>query len=129
MKRAKKGCLLAMLATVLISLFLYIPIWIDDSDARQNRARVHELIEVGQNLSAAQRILRDGGFQLTYDEPIAPTIRKDYLHQLVIVGETRPNLFETIGYAADLPWMPFTHSESPYVIIEADLDGNITGTH
>ena len=126
MKPSRKGCLIVLIAVALISVLLYIPIWNADAEARQNRARVNELISVGQNLDEAQRILRDSGFALYYDEPITPTINKDYFQQLVIVGETRPNSFESFAYAAGLSWMPFTHSESPYVIIDASLDGTIT---
>ena len=60
------------------------------------------------------------------ERPIAPTDEQDYLQQLVIVGDPIPNTFETIAYAAQLPWMPFTRSASAYVIINADLDGTIT---
>ena len=115
-----------MIAIALISVLLYIPIWNADAEARQNRARVNELISVGQNLDEAQRILRDSGFALYYVEPITPTINKDYFQQLAIVGETRPNSFESFAYAAGLSWIPFTHSESPYVIIDASLDRTIT---
>lgn len=126
MKSKEKGCLVALVALALISILLYIPIWIDDAEARGNRARVNDLISVGQSLNDAQRTLRDSGFRLSYDEPIKPTVAEDYLHQLVIVGNTSPNSFESFGYAAGLSWMPFIHGESAYVIINADLDGTIT---
>ena len=126
MKRVKKGFLIAIIAIVLFSLILYIPIWLNDAEARENRARVNQLISVGHNLDEAQRVLRESGFKLSYDEPIKPTINKDYFQQLVVVGETRPNSFETFAYAAGISWMPFTHSESPYVIINASLDCIIT---
>ena len=126
MKPSRKGCLIVLIAIALISVLLYIPIWNAHAEARQNRARVNELISVGQNLDEAQRILRDSGFALYYDEPITPTINKDYFQQLAIVGETRPNSFESFAYAAGLSWIPFTHSESPYVIIDASLDRTIT---
>ena len=61
-----------------------------------------------------------------YDEPIAPTFKKDYLQQIVIIGKTQANAFESFAYAAQLSWMPFTHSESPYVVIDATLEGEIT---
>ena len=127
MKNANKGCLIALIAVILISVAIYIPIWNNDAEARRNRDRVNELISVGQNFDEAQRILRDSGFRLSYDEPIKPSINKDYVQQLVIVGDTQPNLFESFAYAAGISRMPFTHCESPYVIINADLDGNITG--
>lgn len=126
MKHPKKGCHIALAAVALISVILYIPIWINDAAARRNRIQVNELISVGQNLDQAQRILRNSGFKLSYNEPIKPTIKEDYFQQLVIVGETQPNSFEMFAYAAGLSWMPFTHSESPYVTINASLNGNIT---
>lgn len=119
MRRAKTVCLIALVAVGLISVILYVPIWINDAEARRNRDRVNNLISVGQDFDEAQRILRDSGFELSYDEPIKPTINEDYFHELVIVGETQPNIFETFGYAAGLSWVPFTHTESPYVIIRA----------
>ncbi len=127
MKTAKKGCLVMLIVLTLTSVILYIPIWNDDAEVRRNRDRVNELISVGQNLDEAQRILRDAGFRLRFDEPIKPTVNKDYLQQLVIVGETQPNSFESFAYASGILWMPFTHSESPYVIINANFNGTITG--
>lgn len=118
--------ILGLVLIAAISLLLYIPIWQDDAEARENRVKVYELITVGQNLDDAQGRLRKAGFKLVYDEPITPTIDEDYLLQLVIVGETKPNTFESFAYAAELSWMPFTHSESAYVIINANLDGTIT---
>lgn len=126
MKSAKKGCLIAIIAVVLVCVLRYIPIWSADAEARRNRDSVNELISVGQDLNEAQRILRDSGFALYYQEPIKPTINKDYFQQLVIVGDTQPNSFESFAYAAGLSWVPFARIESPYVIIHASLDGRIT---
>ena len=83
------------------------------------------MITVGQDLSDAEKTLKNAGFELEYDSPIDLTGNEDYLHQLVIIGETRPNSFETFAYAAGWSWMPFTHSESPYVKIDADRNGKI----
>ena len=114
-------------ATVaLISLILYIPVWRDDAESRRNTIIVRNLISVGQNLYDAQSDLKNEGFELLYDEPVTPTINRDYLLQLVIVGNTHPNVFETIAYTVGLSWSPFTHAESAYVEIRADLDGTIT---
>ena len=121
-----KFCLFALALATAISLLLYIPIWQDDAAARRNKAKVRELISIGQNLDDAQAKLKNAGFELSYDEPIDPTGNGIYVTQLVIVGETQPNTFESLGYAAQLPWMPFTHTESAYVIIDANLDGTIT---
>jgi len=104
----------------------HIPVWIDDSKARDNKAIIKEMISVGSDLNKAEIIIKKAGFKLMYDSPITPTYDKSYLSQLVIVGNTQPNIFETIGYAAQLPWMPFTSNESPYLIIDATLDGKIT---
>ena len=104
----------------------YIPVWREDAITRQNRSRVLELVKVGQELEKAEHRLRNAGFKLLYDQPITPTVNEDYLQQLVIVGETRPNTFETIGYVTQASWIPFTHSESPYVKINASLEGIIT---
>lgn len=127
MKTASKACLIALGVPFAISLLIYIPIWIDDSAARKNRAHVSTLIRIGQNLDEAERILKDARFRLLHDKPIAPTINKDYLHQIVIIGNPKPNIFETIAYSTELPWMPFIHSESPYLVIDATLAGTITG--
>ena len=114
-------------ATVaLISLILYIPVWRDDAESRRNTIIVRNLISVGQNLYDAQSDLKNEGFELFYDEPVTPTINRDYLLQLVIVGNTHPNVLETIAYTVGLSWSPFTHAESAYVEIRADLDGTIT---
>lgn len=115
-----------ILALAFISLVLYIPVWQDDAKSRHNKIIVNDMITVGQNLDEAQRKLKNAGFKLMYDTPIKPTANKDYLSQIVIVGANRPNIFESFAYAADLSWFPFTHSESAYVIIRADLEGEIT---
>jgi hypothetical protein len=103
----------------------YIPIWREDARARESRIRVYQLISVGEDLNKAEDKLKNKGFKLWHDEPIAPTVNKDYLQQIVIVGNTLPNNFESFSYASGW-WMPFTHSESPYVIINATLEGIIT---
>lgn len=126
MRSKRNGYLIALATLLLVVVAFYLPVWIDDAEARRNRARVNELISLGQNLGEAQKILRDAGFRLYHDQPVTPTINKDYYQQLVIVGDTRPNAFETIAYTVGLSWMPFTRSESPYVVIDADLDGIIT---
>jgi hypothetical protein len=104
----------------------HIPIWIDDYAARKNKAKVRELISVGQDLSEAEGIIKNTGFRLMYDKPITPTYDKSYLQQIFIVGSTSINVFESFAYAAQLSWMPFTHNESPYLVINASLDGTIT---
>jgi len=123
-KRLKIGFLSALLV-VGLSLLFYIPIWQDDAEARRNRTHVHEMISVGQDLYAAEVLLKNAGFKLMYDRPITPTVNENYLEQLVIIGETQSNGFETFAYIVGLAWMPFTHSESPYVVINAGLDGEI----
>lgn len=126
MNRPIKLSLFASVFVALISLLIYIPIWQDDAEARRNRAEVHELISIGQDLNEAQSKLKAAGFQLTYDEPIDQTGTGQSVTQRVVIGETQPNAFETIGYAAGIRRMPFTRVESAYVTIRADLDGKIT---
>ena len=126
MTRLKTTGLITLIAVALVSVILYVSVWIDDAKARENRSQVNDLIAVGQDLDEAQRILQAAGFRLLYSQPIKPTGDESYSQQLVIVGNTQPNLFETIGYVFSSSWMPSTHTESPYVIIEANLDGTIT---
>ena len=82
---------------------------------------------VGQQLSEAENILTKKGFRLMYDEPVTPTANKNNLQQIVIFGETQPNIFETFAYTTQLTWVPFTHKESQYLVIDANLNGIITG--
>ena len=124
--KMKRAIAIALIAIGVLTIILYIPIWLDDAQARQNRGRVNNLIKVGQDLDDAELILKDAGFRLMYEQAIAPTVNKDYLMQIVTVGETQPNAFETFAYVTNLSWIPFTHSESPYVIINANWDGKIT---
>lgn len=126
MKKFKKIFLISLSAILALSILGYIPIWKNDMEARKNREQVYGLVEIGDDLELAQEKLRKAGFRLMYDNPITPTIDRDYFQQLVIIGNTRPNFFETMGYTMQARWMPFTHSESPYVIISATLDGEIT---
>ena len=125
MKKAKTGCLIVVLLCAFVAVIMYIPVWIDDVEARSNKEEVRKLIHIGQNLSEAEIILCNANFKLVHEKPIAPTYDKSYLQQLVVVGNTQPNFFESIAYASG-SWMPFTSGESPYLIINADLDGIIT---
>lgn len=126
MKKTQKVVLIGFGFFAAITILGYIPIWKADMEAREKRRQVYDLVQVGDDLKSAQKELKDAGFELRYEEPITPTIKNDYLQQLVEVGETRPNFFETLAYTTQAPWMPFMHSESPYVIIDATLEGEIT---
>ena len=117
--------ILAIGSITLVSLVLYIPVWQADAKCRRNKNIVNDIITVGQNLDEAQQQLENAGFELVYDKPITPTANEDYLLQLVIVGETQPNTFETFAYVEELSWFPFTRSESAYVRIRAGRDGII----
>lgn len=126
MGKPLKICLIILAALCVLSAVLYYPIQRDDTQTRLNRKRLKDIVTVGQNLKYAEQILMDAGYQLEYSDAIKPTINQDYLQQLVLVGPRQPNIFETIAYTTGLSWMPFTHSEAPYVIINANLDGKIT---
>ena len=125
MKKSKFGCLMALLFGVVVAVMMYLPVWVDDFEARSNKEEVLRLVHVGQDISEAEAILKENDFRLYHDEPITPTYDESYLQQLVIVGNTQPSFFESISYATGI-WMPFTSGESPYLIINADLDGVIT---
>lgn len=58
-------------------------------EAKRNRERVNNLIQVGDQILEAQHILTEEGFTLVYEEPIHPTGPEDYLQQLVVIGDTR----------------------------------------
>jgi len=92
---------------------------------RTERASVHDLVAVGHNISDAQRILRAKGYALLYEDPIHPTQAKDYLQQLVVIGETTPTASDTFFYVTTGGANPL-RKESPYVVIEAGNDGIIT---
>lgn len=126
MKKAKKVLLVSIGVLLAMTVLGQILIWKDDMEARENRQQVYDLVQVGDDLKSEQKELKDAGFKLRYEEPITPTINNDYLEQLVIIGDTQPNFFETLKYTTEAPWMPFVHGESPYVIINATLEGEIT---
>ncbi len=92
---------------------------------RTERARVHDLVAVGHDIADAQRILKEKGYALLYKEPIHPTQAKDYVQQLVIIGETNPTASDTFFYVTTGGGNPL-RKESPYVMIEAGNDGVIT---
>jgi hypothetical protein len=97
-------------------------------EARQIRAerdRVHGLVAVGHSFFDAQRVLKEKGYALLYKEPIHPTQAKDYVQQLVIIGETQPTASDTFFYVTTGGANPLW-KESPYVILEAGNDGIIT---
>lgn len=125
----QKGCLIAFLSVAALCILLQLPASIQDAETRRNRDKAMELIAVGQSLEEAESVLQDAGFRLLHDEPASPTINKDYLQQLVIIGDTKANAFDTVAYFTGSSWMPFTSTESPFLVIEADLDGIITDIH
>lgn len=94
-------------------------------EAKRNRERVNNLIQVGDQILEAQHILTEEGFTLVYEEPIHPTGPEDYLQQLVVIGDTRHSPAETFFYVTTGGAGPIK-KESPYVIIEAQNDGIIT---
>ena len=108
----------------LIAVFLAGCTVSEDRALRKERERVLSLITVGQDFDEAQNTLREKGYKLFYEEPIQPTSKKDYYQQLVVIGNTNPNLMETVSYVTNKN-LPGTRSESPYVIINADLNGKI----
>ena len=97
----------------------------EDNLRRANRLKVQYLVRVGESLPEAERLVVSAGFELMHSKAITPSVGKDYLQQLVIVGNTQPNMFESIGYTTGISWMPFTHEESSYVVIDAELNGTI----
>ena len=115
-----------IVAATVVADVIQVPVRNQDARRRRNIDRVHGIVVVGQHLTDAEQRLATAGFEMLYSEPIKPTVNKDYQQQLVIVGNTVPNIFESLAYAWQFSWMPFTHSESPYVVIDADLDGTIT---
>ena len=124
----KKLLLIGVIPLVLILAFILtcrFRIRTEDNLRRNNRLKVQQLVRTGQSLPEAERLVVSAGFELVHSKPITPSVGKDYLQQLVIVGDTQPNTFETIGYTTGISWMPFTHEESSYVVIEAELDGTI----
>ncbi len=92
---------------------------------RTERARVHDLVSVGHTIADAQRILTEKGYTLLYEKPIHPTQAKDYVQQLVIIGDTQPTASDTLFYVTTGGANPL-RKESPYVVIEAGNDGIIT---
>ena len=96
-----------------------IPIWLADMQTRQDKAKVYELVKVGQETATAMEVLMSHGFILRKAESNGTS-------QLVVVGDTAPNFFETLQYTTRLPWVPFTNSESPYVVIDSTDAGVIT---
>jgi len=90
---------------------------------RQERAKVHQLVQPGQPIADAQARLVARGYKLAYNEPIYPTLDKDYQHQLVIIGQTQPSALDTLCYIMD--WQNPLSPGSPYVVIDADTEGVI----
>ena len=123
----KAGKVLLLTAAIMgiIGAIIYIPVARDDAEARMNKKRVMSLIKIGDDLDKAEEILRNAGFKLAYKSPIKPTVKEDYFQQLVRVRDGGPNLFDKLSETFGRP-MPFTHKESPYVAINAGLDGVIT---
>lgn len=126
MKRRYVIALIVVGAMLGIGFLLQVPIWQEDAKVRKEKVKIRQLIAVGQDLDQAEAVLISSGYQLYYDDAIKPTYDESYYSQLVIVGQSRPMGLESLAYAIDLSWMPFTRSESAYLMIEADLDRTIT---
>jgi hypothetical protein len=126
MKTAMKTILIVVTVLSTLIIAISIKVWWEDDKARENKILIRKLIGAGQQISEAENILKKTGYRLMYDEPIKPTTNKDYLQQIVIIGETQPNIFETFAYATQSNWVPFTHKESQHMVIDATLNGVIT---
>lgn len=122
----KKYTFVMLSMVVSLIVVIYILAWLDDLETKRNRMLVHELVDVGDDLREAEQKIKASGFKLLYEAPIDSTINREYVQKIVVVGKTNPNLFESFAYAAQLQWMPFIHSESPYVIINATLEGKVS---
>jgi hypothetical protein len=95
-----------------------------DRQARQNRQKIHHIIEVGQNLEEGIALLEGLGFEMAYQEPRVLT--KDDLHQLVRIRTSKPSSLDSIAQVTGFSWIPFTHKEARYLVIHADSNGIIT---
>lgn len=125
MKKPMRYGAVILCGILVMGVLLHIPIWRADAAARRERQKVYQLVSVGQDLADAESKLKAAGYELFYDQPIKPSINKDYYQQLVIVGDTQPRGLESFAYAINASWMPYTRSESSIVIINAGLDGRI----
>lgn len=108
---------------LLIAIFALSKI-IESNEIKKNRFKVNNLIYVGQNLIEAQDILKKEGFILVYEEPVDSTGLGQHVHQSVIIGDRMPNIDETFFYVLTGGVSPFA-GESPYVGIEANIEGKI----
>ena len=96
---------------------------LEDKRIRDERIRVHELIRVGQNIDVAQKVLKANGYKLVYEKPIDQTGLNETLTQLVVIGDTTISTLDGFLYAAQLSHP--IKKESPYLVIDADIEGNI----
>ncbi len=92
---------------------------------RAERARVHQLVTVGQTIESAQAALRSNGFVLFYESPVDLLKDGTVFQQLVRISKTGPTGDDTFFYTITGGKNPF-RKESPYVVIEAGADGIIT---
>ena len=96
------------------------------AEANANRAKILNLISVGNSFAQAEAKLEESGFKFYYDKPIDPTGRGEHLQQLVLVhpaflkSDTQSSFRYTVGADA-------SKSESlPFIVVEANSAGIIT---
>lgn len=93
------------------------------------KREVASLIQIGEQIEIAQAELIGRGFDLVYEDPIDQTGLREYVSQLVVVGETKRGGVSKFLYAVDSPILSNLKNplgyESPYVVIHASPDGVI----
>ncbi len=87
------------------------------------KARVRHLVNPGQSLGDAEQKLSDLGYVLLYEQAIYPTLQRDYVQQIVVVGDARRSKLDSICYAVGI--LNPLNAGSPYVVIDASPDGTI----
>jgi len=86
------------------------------------KARVYEMVDIGQSLPVVEQRLISQGYILVYEKAIYPTGPK-YMQQLVKIGNTDRSVIDTFCYTVGIanPLSPGL----PYVVIDASPDGRI----
>lgn len=118
--RLKVGAVLLVLTAGLVALPA-VSYALENRQLGAERARVHSLIRVGQTIGEAQAALAQRGFRFHGD---VPTRFISYQQLLVIIGDTKPSMLDTVFYVVGGP-NPL-RTQSPYVVIAASLDGVVT---
>lgn len=121
----KRFSIIGSLLVILSALVLSSCVMLQTRHLRSEKSKIYSLVSVGQNINDAEMTLRQAGYKLTHATAIHVTKNKDYVQQIVQIGDGLPTASDTFFYTITGGDNPL-RLESDHVVIEAGNDHIIT---